>query len=70
MSNRSIAKEMHMSKDTVNKYITEYAEHEAFADNGKTLSLLLADFSFSWACKRFVNKLSGGRAIVFNREEC
>jgi transposase len=30
MSNRSIAKEMHMSKDTVNKFITEYAEQKAF----------------------------------------
>lgn len=28
MSNRSIAKELHMSKDTVNKYVTEYEEQK------------------------------------------
>jgi len=29
MSNRSIAKELHMSKDTVNKYVTEYEKQKA-----------------------------------------
>jgi transposase len=29
MSNRSIAKELHMSKDTVNKYVAEYEKQKS-----------------------------------------